>query len=105
MDFGLRIVSCDFSTDGRYCFIMFKVEPTPSESRKGGAAAETLGNIDWNFLRESLTRICPADSLGALYYKPKFPNYTKVESYYILTVECEDRCVTCVARRIQWDIG
>jgi len=83
VDFGLRIVSCDFSTDGRYCFIMFKVEPTPSTARKEAK--------DWALLRDLLVKICPADSLGALYYKPKFSNYHKTESYHILTVKCKDR--------------
>ena len=84
VDFGLRIVSCDFSTDGRYCFIMFKVEPTPSPTPK-------KVEKDWGLLRESLVSICPADSLGALYYKPKFPKAHKAQFYHIVTVKCEDR--------------
>ena len=86
IDFGLRIITCDFSTDGRYCFIMFKVEPTPSCSSNTRSK-----HVDWQFLKETLLNICPADTIGALYFKPKFSWNSKVALYYILTVKCDDR--------------
>jgi hypothetical protein len=81
-------VSTDFSTDGRYCFIMFKVEPIPSLCRSSVESDE----VDWVFLRQTLTSICPADTQGALYFKPKLQSrYTKSRYYCVLTIKCKDR--------------
>ena len=46
---------------------------------------------DFALLRESLIEICPADSLGALYFKPKFAGKDSKAEYHILRVKCRDR--------------
>ena len=46
---------------------------------------------DFELLRERLIEICPADSLGALYFKPKFAGKDSKDIITILRVKCRDR--------------
>ena len=67
---------------------MFKVEPIPSLCHSSVEGDE----MDWDFLRQTLISICPADTQGALYFKPKLVSrYTKSRYYCILTIQCSDR--------------
>ena len=93
-DFGLRIISTDYSTDGRYCFNMYRVEPAPA-SRAG-----KLDIVDWHALKTTLEELCPSGTSGSLRYQPCFDATTrwrrandanKGATYHALRVRCRNR--------------
>lgn len=49
LEFGLSITKGDFSTDGRWCYIVLWVDPSPSSLK-----------VDWESLKCRLVAVCPS---------------------------------------------
>ena len=75
---GLLIVA-DFSTDGRWCYIVFWVSPDNGSSR-----------FDWDSLKNRLLSACPS-CLGSYYSSLQSSNVSKPPSLYLLKFFCRDR--------------
>ncbi|XWS66018.1 hypothetical protein CRYUN_Cryun05aG0164100 [Craigia yunnanensis] len=86
LEFGLSITRADFSTDGRWCYIVFWLIPNVSNSSK----------IDWESLKNRLVSMCPS-CLVPLYYFNYHQggngngNSTHSSSIYLLKLCCLDR--------------
>ncbi|KAK8638793.1 hypothetical protein V6N13_137202 [Hibiscus sabdariffa] len=86
LEFGLSITRADFSTDGRWCYIVFWLVPNVPNSCK----------IDWESLKNRLLSMCPSFLLPFVYF-----NYqqggdgngssTHSSSVYLLKLCCLDR--------------
>lgn len=77
LDFGLYITRGDFSTDGRWCYVVFWVVPSPRGL-----------SVDWESLRNRLLSVCPS-CLIPDWYSPKANS--SPPSLYLLKVQCLDR--------------
>ncbi|XP_048611113.1 ACT domain-containing protein ACR9 isoform X2 [Brassica napus] len=69
----------DFSTDGRWCYIVFWVSPDNGSSR-----------FDWDSLKNRLLSACPS-CLGSYYSSLQSSNVSKPPSLYLLKFFCRDR--------------
>ena len=63
-EFGLSVTGGDFSTDGRFCFLMFKVAPQDVVGELVGAKANLRPDW-WRVLESQLIVTCPKVSGGA----------------------------------------
>ncbi|KAH0930578.1 hypothetical protein HID58_016305 [Brassica napus] len=79
LEFGLSITKADFSTDGRWCYIVFWVSPDNGSSR-----------FDWDSLKNRLLSACPS-CLGSYYSSLQSSNVSKPPSLYLLKFFCRDR--------------
>ncbi|CAA7029032.1 unnamed protein product [Microthlaspi erraticum] len=78
LEFGLSITRADFSTDGRWCYIVFWVTPDHSSPK-----------LDWDSLKNRLLSACPS-CLGSFYFCLE-SNVSKPPSLYLLKFFCRDR--------------
>ncbi|XP_050212006.1 ACT domain-containing protein ACR9 [Mercurialis annua] len=78
LEFGLSITRADFSTDGRWCYMVFWVVPHSA-----------LHNPNWNSLKNRLSYASPP-CLGPFYFDQKF-SVTSVPSLYLLKFCFVDR--------------
>ncbi|KAK3037801.1 hypothetical protein RJ639_031842 [Escallonia herrerae] len=78
LEFGLYVTRGDFSTDGRWCYIVLWVIPRPSSLR-----------IDWESLKNRLLSACPP-CLPSLYLT-ELSNCSSVTPLYLLKVFSVDR--------------
>ncbi|CAI0411352.1 unnamed protein product [Linum tenue] len=76
LDFGLRINRADFSTDGRWCYMVFWVAPYSSSHR-----------VDWDSLKNRVYYETPS-CLGPYYFGKKSNGPS---SLYLLKIFCADR--------------
>ncbi|OMO96939.1 hypothetical protein COLO4_14976 [Corchorus olitorius] len=85
-EFGLSITRADFSTDGRWCYIVFWLVPNVS-------------NFDWESLKNRLFSLCPS-CLIPFYYFNQHGGYgngngngnsTRSSPVYLLKLCCLDR--------------
>ena len=63
-EFGLSVTGGDFSTDGRFCFLMFKVAPQDVVGELVGAKANPRPDW-WRILESQLIVTCPKVSGSA----------------------------------------
>eukprot|EP00899_Mesostigma_viride_P008418 jgi/Mesvir1/17578/Mv08813-RA.1 len=80
-DFGLNVVSGDFTTDGKWSFVVYKVRP-----------AKGMANISWRLLKQRLAAVCPnpAKSLGG--YGEEEPLVKPRDPLFMFQVCAQDRC-------------
>ncbi|XP_024970562.1 ACT domain-containing protein ACR9-like [Cynara cardunculus var. scolymus] len=78
LEFGLYVSRGDFSTDGRWCYIVLWVVPRPS-----------LLIIDWDGLKKRLVACCP--SCLPAFYLNQLPDSSKPPPIYLLKVFSLDR--------------
>ncbi|KDD75230.1 hypothetical protein H632_c796p2, partial [Helicosporidium sp. ATCC 50920] len=78
LDFGLRILRGDISTDGKWCFLIFRVQLSSGVPPR------------WQLLKSRLEIMCPngMDSLSALY---KWRSLPKEHPPFLLQVASYDR--------------
>ncbi|XVE52699.1 hypothetical protein DITRI_Ditri02bG0144000 [Diplodiscus trichospermus] len=86
LEFGLSITRADFSTDGRWCYIVFWLVPNDSNSSK----------IDWESLKNRLFSMCPSCLLPFYYFNYQLGgdgngSSTHSSSVYLLKLCCLDR--------------
>ncbi|KAL5734753.1 hypothetical protein ACOSP7_032614 [Xanthoceras sorbifolium] len=81
LEFGLCIVRGDFSTDGRWCYIVLWVVPHMSSYR-----------VDWESLKNRLLSVCPS-CMGSYYLSivKTRPSNSSQPSLYLLKYCCIDR--------------
>mmetsp|Transcript_25413 Transcript_25413/g.83579 ORF Transcript_25413/g.83579 Transcript_25413/m.83579 type:complete len:540 (-) Transcript_25413:445-2064(-) len=90
-DFGLTIDSGDFSTDGHWCFLVFKVRLARPEE---GA----VGTASWALLKRRLEESCPSTRSVT----PRVRRAPKLQ--YIFQVETQDRFgLLHDVTRVLWD--
>ncbi|CAM8978393.1 unnamed protein product [Rhodiola kirilowii] len=78
LEFGLFVTRGDFSTDGRWCYIVLRVLPHPISIK-----------VDWESLKIRLVAVCP--SLLFSYCFDKQSSDSLPSSLYLLNVFCLDR--------------
>ncbi|KAJ7971295.1 ACT domain-containing protein [Quillaja saponaria] len=78
LEFGLCISRADFSTDGRWCYIVLWIDPHP----------KTL-KVDWESLNNRLFSACPSCLFS--YYFSQESNSSSPASVYLLKVWCIDQ--------------
>ncbi|XP_076911726.1 ACT domain-containing protein ACR9-like [Bidens hawaiensis] len=78
LEFGLYVTRGDFSTDGKWCYIVLWVVPCPISLR-----------VDWENLNKRLLSCCP--SFLPTFYFNQLTNGSKPPSLYLLTVLSLDR--------------
>lgn len=78
LEFGLYVTRGDFSTDGKWCYIVLWVVPRPSSLR-----------IDWESLKRRLLSCCP--SFLPAFYLNQLPSCSKPPPVYLLKVFSLDR--------------
>lgn len=78
LEFGLYVTRGDFSTDGRWCYVVLWVVPHPSSLR-----------VHWESLNKRLLSCCP--SCLPAFYLNKLPDCSKPPALYLLTVFSLDR--------------
>ncbi|CAL1387314.1 unnamed protein product [Linum trigynum] len=78
LEFGLRINRADFSTDGRWCYMVFWVAPYSSSHR-----------VDWESLKNRVYYETPS-CLGPYYFGNKSDGPSS-SSLYLLKIFCVDR--------------
>nr|GEW23012.1 ACT domain-containing protein [Tanacetum cinerariifolium] len=78
LEFGLYVTRGDFSTDGKWCYIVLWVVPHPSVLK-----------VDWESLKKRLLSCCP--SFLPAFYLNQLPNRSKPPSIYLLKVFSMDR--------------
>lgn len=78
LDFGLRILKGDISTDGKWCFLIFKVGLNSNVPPR------------WNLLKTRLEGVCPsgADSIRSLW---KWRSLPKEQPAFLIQVTSYDR--------------
>ena len=86
LEFGLSIERGDFSTDGRFSFLMFKVAPLHGAI----SSVQDRGSPDWELLETMLARTCPMKNFwkpldGKNWYIPQ-----RQRQLYVLSVEARD---------------
>ncbi|XP_019100524.1 PREDICTED: ACT domain-containing protein ACR9-like [Camelina sativa] len=82
LEFGLSITRADFSTDGRWCYIVFWVTPDNNNSSP---------KIDWESLKNRLLSACPS-CLGSFYFSLQSNvSIPPPPSLYLLKFFCRDR--------------
>ncbi|XVF75364.1 hypothetical protein PTKIN_Ptkin13bG0182400 [Pterospermum kingtungense] len=83
LEFGLSITRADFSTDGRWCYIVFWLVPNVSESAK----------VDWESLKNRLFSMCPSCLVPFYYfnYEQGGNGNSAHPSVYLLKLCCLDR--------------
>jgi len=86
LEFGLSIERGDFSTDGRFSFLMFKVAPLHGAI----SSVHDRGSPDWELLETMLARTCPMKNFwkpldGKNWYIPR-----RQRQFYLLSVEARD---------------
>ncbi|KAK9062977.1 hypothetical protein SSX86_016847 [Deinandra increscens subsp. villosa] len=78
LEFGLYVTRGDFSTDGKWCYVVLWVVPRPSSQR-----------IDWESLNKRLLSCCP--SFLPAFYLDQLTCGSKPPPLYLLTVFSLDR--------------
>ncbi|KAI3809031.1 hypothetical protein L1987_24998 [Smallanthus sonchifolius] len=78
LEFGLYVTRGDFSTDGKWCYIVLWVVPRPSSLR-----------VDWESLNKRLLSCCP--SFLPAFYLNQLTGGSKPPPLYLLTVFSRDR--------------
>ncbi|KAI3508602.1 hypothetical protein L1887_23611 [Cichorium endivia] len=78
LEFGLYVTRGDFSTDGKWCYIVLWVVSRPSSLR-----------VDWESLKKRLLSCCP--SFLPAFYLNQLPNCSKPPPIYLLKVFSLDR--------------
>uniref|UniRef100_A0A5B7CGV5 ACT domain-containing protein ACR n=1 Tax=Davidia involucrata TaxID=16924 RepID=A0A5B7CGV5_DAVIN len=78
LEFGLCITRGDFSTDGKWCYIVLWVVPHPSSLR-----------VDWESLKNRLLSACPSCLIS--FYFDQQSNGSPPLVIYMLKVFCLDR--------------
>lgn len=78
LEFGLYVTRADFSTDGKWCYIVLWVIPRPSSL-----------TIDWQSLKSRILSVCPSCMIS--FYVSQQSNGTPVSPLYLLKVFCLDR--------------
>ncbi|XP_062154052.1 ACT domain-containing protein ACR9 [Alnus glutinosa] len=78
LEFGLTIARADFSTDGRWCYIVLWVVPHESSVR-----------VDWESLKSRLLSVCPSCLFS--YYFNQHANGTSPPPLYLLKFWCLDQ--------------
>nr|XP_043614978.1 ACT domain-containing protein ACR9-like [Erigeron canadensis] len=78
LEFGLYVTRGDFSTDGKWCYIVLWVVPRPSSLK-----------IDWESLKKRLLSCCP--SFLPAFYLNQLPNRSRPPTVYVLKVFSMDR--------------
>ncbi|XP_059666225.1 ACT domain-containing protein ACR9 [Cornus florida] len=78
LEFGLCITRGDFSTDGKWCYIVLWVVPHPSSLR-----------VDWDRFKNRLQSSCPSCLVS--YYLNQQSNVPPPSPIYMFTVFCVDR--------------
>ncbi|XP_022764539.1 ACT domain-containing protein ACR9-like [Durio zibethinus] len=85
LEFGFSITRADFSTDGRWCYIVFWLVPNVSNSSK----------IDWGSLKNRLFSLCPSCLVPFYYFTNQQGhgngNSTHSSLVYLLKLCCLDR--------------
>ncbi|XWS56559.1 hypothetical protein CRYUN_Cryun09bG0095700 [Craigia yunnanensis] len=83
LEFGLSITRADFSTDGRWCYMVFWLVPNVSNSSK----------IDWESLKNRLFSMCPSCLVPFFYFNyQQGGNGNSTHSLvYLLKLCCLDR--------------
>ncbi|CAN1798257.1 ACT domain-containing protein ACR9 [Linum perenne] len=79
LEVGLRINRADFSTDGRWCYMVFWVAPYSSSVR-----------VDWDSLKNRLYYASPS-CLGPYFFGNKSNGPSSPSSLYLLKIFCLDR--------------
>ncbi|KAJ0046181.1 hypothetical protein Pint_06256 [Pistacia integerrima] len=78
LEFGLCIIRGDFSTDGRWCYIVLWVEPNSSSCR-----------VDWESLKNRLLSVCPSCLVSYYFTQPS--SNSSQPSLYLLKYCSVDR--------------
>lgn len=78
LEFGLCITRGDFSTDGRWCYVVLWVMPHPS-----------VQSVDWESLKNRLSSVCPSFLIS--FYSTPQSNGSSPTPLYLLKVFCVDR--------------
>uniref|UniRef100_A0A7N0TLC3 ACT domain-containing protein ACR n=1 Tax=Kalanchoe fedtschenkoi TaxID=63787 RepID=A0A7N0TLC3_KALFE len=78
LEFGLFITRGDFSTDGRWCYVVLRVLPHPISVK-----------VDWASLKNRLVAVCP--SLLFSYCFDRQSGDSSTSSVFLLNVFCLDR--------------
>ncbi|KAA8534234.1 hypothetical protein F0562_031751 [Nyssa sinensis] len=78
LEFGLCITRGDFSTDGKWCYIVLWVVPHPSSPR-----------VDWESLKNRLLSACPSCLVS--FFFDQQSNVSLPPPLYLLKVFCLDR--------------
>lgn len=78
-EFGLDVVRADFSTDGRWCLMLFWVTP----------GLGPVWAIKWAVLKKRLISACPSPSLSL--FTPPIPEADKKNNVYLLQTCSVDR--------------
>lgn len=78
LEFGLYVTRGDFSTDGKWCYIVLWVVPRPNSLK-----------IDWDSLKNRLVSCCP--SFLPAFYLNQLPDSSKPPPVYVLKVFSLDR--------------
>ncbi|KAF5799950.1 putative [Protein-PII] uridylyltransferase [Helianthus annuus] len=78
LEFGLYVTRGDFSTDGKWCYVVLWVVPRPSSVR-----------VDWASLNKRLLSCCP--SFLPAFYLNQLTTGSKPPPLYLLTVFSLDR--------------
>lgn len=74
----LMFVFSDFSTDGKWCYVVLWVVPRPISLR-----------VDWESLKKRLVSCCP--SIMPAFYLDQFSSSSKSTPLYLLKVFSMDR--------------
>lgn len=78
LEFGLYVTRGDFSTDGKWCYVVLWVVPRPTSLR-----------VDWDSLKKRLVFCCP--SIIPAFYLDQFSGTSKSTPLYLLKVFSMDR--------------
>lgn len=78
LEFGLYVTRGDFSTDGKWCYVVLWVVPRPTSLR-----------VDWDSLKKRLVFCCP--SMMPAFYLDQFSGTSKSAPLYLLKVFSMDR--------------
>ncbi|XVE99537.1 hypothetical protein REPUB_Repub03eG0207600 [Reevesia pubescens] len=81
LEFGLSITRADFSTDGRWCYIVIWLVPNVSSSSK----------IDWESLKNRLFSMCPSCLSPFYYFNDCQQKRNGNSTVYLLKLCCLDR--------------
>ncbi|GAV76086.1 ACT domain-containing protein [Cephalotus follicularis] len=79
LEFGLCVTRGDFTTDGRWCYVVLWVVPNPSSH-----------TVDWESLKNRLFSVCPS-CLVSFYFNQQSNNSSSASTLYLLKFCCLDR--------------
>jgi len=81
---GLSVIQGDFSTDGRFCFLMFVVTPISAKPHE-------VRSDWWEHLQHQLEDVCPKNSFWTGLDRMNWYLGLRERQFYMLSIETNDR--------------